>query len=475
MRCLRALCSSVALWLFAASIPVAAGAAEQERGLAETVRQALEANLDLAAQRRALAADREQIPIARSKLLPQIDVGARAQLLDADRPDGDRGNNSKESVTLSAGVTQVLYDETLWSEFSSQKHVYSEQAAQFESFRLGVVQQAANAFLELDRARALLAVEKRNRDLTARNLETSRARIAAGYSSEREVLRWESQLAANDSAVVQADTEVIVNRFELNRLRNQPAEALITPLPTSLEEYGFVYGRKGIAEAIAKPEGDRRLRDFMVGVGLARSPQLTAIDASIAAEKRLLTSSKRSFWVPSLSLGAGVNYLAAHGSGNAGPNFNEAEWMVGAGLTFPLLEGGAKFAELRQTRESLSGLRIQRRSTAQSVDQGIRGAFARASGAYTNVGFAREQEAAARRDYELVNQSYILGVASIIDLLDSQSQLLSANQAVTNALYSFLEALITAEEQMALYPFLEPEPEMAELLDRVERQLQGPP
>jgi outer membrane protein len=288
------------------------------------------------------------------------------------------------------------------------------------------------------------------------------------------VLRWESQLAANDSAVVQADTEVIVNRFELNRVRNQPAEALITPLPTSLAEYGFVYGRKGIAEAIARPEGDRRLRDFMVGVGLARSPELTAIDASIAVEKRLLTSNKRSFWVPSLSLGAGVNYLAAHGSGSAGRNFNETEWMVGAGLTFPLFEGGAKFAELRQTRESLSGLRIQRRSTAQSVDQGIRGAFARASGAYTSVGFAREQEAAARRDYELVNKSYVLGVASMIDLLDSQSQFLSASQAVTNALYSFLEALIRAEEQMALYPFLEPEPEMAELLDRVERQLQGP-
>jgi len=334
------------------------------------------------------------------------------------------------------------------------------------------VQNAAIAFLQLDRARALLAVEKHNRELTARNLETSRARIAAGWSSEREVLRWESQLAANNTAVVQADTQVMVSRFELNRVRNQSAEAPITPLPVSIEEYGFVYGRKGITGAIAKPEGDRRLRDLMVGVGLARSPELTAIDASIAAEERLLTSNQRSFWVPSVSVGAGVNYLAAHGTG---ASFNETEWMVGGGLTFPLFEGGAKLAELRQTRESLSGLRIQRRSTAQHVDQAIRGAFARASGGYANVGFSREQEAAARHNYELVGQSYVLGVASILDLLDGQSQLLSANEAVTNALYDFLEALIAAEEQMALYQFLEPEREMAELLDRVERQLQGQP
>jgi outer membrane protein len=474
MRSPRARWSSATLWLLAVSLPAAAGAADPELGLADAAQQALEANLDLAAQRRGLAADKEQIPIARSSLLPQIDVGAQAQVLDDNRSDGDRGNITQESVTVSAGITQVLYDETDWAGFGIQKHVYAEQTAQFESFRLGVVQDAANAFLELDRARALLDVEERNRELTARNLETSRARIAAGWSSEREVLRWKSQLAANDTAVVQADTQVIVNRFELNRVRNQSAETPITPLPAGIEEYGFVYARKGIAEAIATPEGDRRLRDLLVGVGLARSPELAAIDASIAAEERQLTANQRAFWVPSVSLGVGVNYLAAHGAGSAGTDFNETEWMVGAGLSLPLLEGGAKFAELRQTRESLSGLRFQRRSTAQSVDQGIRSAFAQASGAHAEVGFAREQEAAAGRNFELVNESYVLGVASIIALLDAQSQLLSANQAVTNALYSFLEALIAAEEQMALYPFLEPEPEMAELLDRVERQLQAP-
>ena len=470
MRTLRVLGPSAALWLLAASIP--AGAADPELGLTDAVRQALEANLDLAAQRRALAADREQIGIARSTLLPQIDVGAQAQYLDDNRSDADRGNTTQASASVSAGLTQVLYDEADWADFSIQKHVYAGQRAQFDSFRLGVVQEAASAFLELDRTRALLDIQERNRELTARNLETSRARIAAGWSSEREVLRWQSQLAANDTDVVQARTEVLVNRFELNRVRNQAAEAPIAPLPASIEEYGWVYTRKPIAEAIAEPEGDRRLRDLLVRVGLARSPELAALDAAIAAEERLLKANRRAFWVPSLTAGFGVNHLAAHGSS---PDFNETEWGARAGLAFPLLEGGAKFAELRQTREALASLRIERRSTGQSIDQSIRAAFAQASGAYTNVGFAREQQAAAQRNFELVNESYVLGVASILSLLDAQSQLLIANQAVTDALYGFLEDLIAAEEQMALYPFLEPEPEMTQLLDRFERELQVQP
>jgi outer membrane protein TolC len=172
---------------------------------------------------------------------------------------------------------------------------------------------------------------------------------------------------------------------------------------------------------------------------------------------------------------AAIDYLAASSSGSSTPDFNATEWGAQATLTFPLLEGGAKFARLRQTGEALSGLRVQRRATGQSVDQSIRAAFAAAGGAYQNVANARRQEAAAQRNFELVDESYVLGVASILSLLDAQAQLLNANLAVTNSIYGFLEALIDAEKEMALYPFLESESEMTALLDRIERQLQAKP
>ena len=478
------------LWLAAFSIPAAAGGDEAELGLteaaaaggaeaglglAEAVRQTLEANLDLAAQRRGLVAEEEEISVVRSNLLPQITLGARAQLIEDDRSDGDRGTTTQESVAVAAKLTQVLYDEMDWANYTIQKHVYDEQRAQFESFRDGVVQDAATTFLELDRAHAMLDIQERNRELTARNLETSKARIAAGWSSEREVLRWESQLATNDTDVVNARTQVLVNRFELNRVRNLAAETPITPLSAGIEDYGFVYAREGIARAIATPESDRRLRDLLVAVGLARSPELAQIDAAIAAAERLLAANNRAFWIPSVSVAAGIDHLAASSSGSGAADFNETEWGVGATLTFPLLEGGAKFARLRQTGEELTGLRVQRRATGQSVDQNIRATFAGASGAYQNVASARRQEAAAQRNFKLANESYVLGVASILSLLDAQSQLLSANQAVTDSIYGFLEAVIDAEKQLALYPFLESETEMTELLDRIERQLQVKP
>jgi outer membrane protein len=189
----------------------------------------------------------------------------------------------------------------------------------------------------------------------------------------------------------------------------------------------------------------------------------------------LLAANKRAFWVPSVSAAAAIDHLAASSSGSSTPDFETTEWGVGATLVFPLVEGGAKFARLRQTGEALSGLRVQRRAAGQSVDQSIRAAFAAASGAYHNIAAARRQEAAAQRNFELVDESYVLGVASILSLLDAQAQLLNANLAVADSIYAFLEAVVDAEKQLALYPFLEPEAEMTALLDRIERQVQSKP
>jgi outer membrane protein len=454
-----------------AFLPPSAGGDELD--LERAARDALAANLELAAQRRTLAANREEIGIARAALLPQVELNAKATYLDDERSGEGRGNTTQESLSVAAALTQVLYDEQAWASFRIQEHVYTAQAAEFDAFELDIVEEAANAFLALDRSREILSIQERNRALTARNLETSRARIAAGYSSEREVLRWESQLAANDSAVVQARTQLLASRFELNRIRNLAPEDAIVPRPASVERYGFVYARPSIAAAIASGEEDQRMRDYLVRVALARSPSLTAIAAAIEAGERLLTARRRAFWVPSLSVGAGINHLAARG--NTEGDFNDTEWKVGVGLSFPLIAGGRKFSQLDQSQEELDSLGITRRATAQQIEQTVRAAFAKASGSYANLAFTRTQETTAQRNLDLVLESYALGVASILSLLDAQSLLLRAELSASSALYDFLDDIVAAERAISLYPFLEPTAAVGELLDALDRELTAKP
>ena len=450
------------LLLFLAMAPASIGrAADPEISLPDAVREALASNLDLVAQGQQLAAAREEIGLARSKLLPQVGVGADSAL------GNNLSNDQSGSFLVGAELTQVLYDEEAWAGFTIQKHVYESQAREFESFRLGVIEEAAGAFLELDRSSRELEIQERNRGFTQENLETSRSRIAAGWSSEREILRWQTQLAGNDRDVRQTRVGVLAGRFALNRVRNRAPESPASTVPATLAEYGFAYGRDAIAEAIVAPERDRYMRDFLVRVGLRRSPDLTALDASIAAAERELTAKRRAFWVPSLNLNAGIDHMTSSGSSD----FEATEWVVKGNLAFPIFQGGAKFAGHDQARSALASLRTQRRAAAMSLEESIRSALAQASGSFEIVGFAEQQVAAARRNFELVEASYTLGVASILDLLDAQSQLLTAELGLANATYGFLGDLIAAERELSFYAFLEAPAEVDALVNQLEQEL----
>jgi outer membrane protein TolC len=442
--------------------------------LANSVHETLAASLDLIAQQKLLDASREEIGVARAGLLPQLDLGAKGQILDSDRPDDQRGNVSAKSVALAAGATQLLYDDDAWAAYTIQKHLNASTRSQYKTFRLSVVTEAATTFLELERAEVLEGIQRENRDITRENVDTARARVATGYSGERDVLRWQSQVSANDTAIVQAETRASVSRFRLNQIRNRHGEAPIRIVSAAIEEYGFVYALDFIADALADETRSTALRDFMVRVGLSRSPVLASIDAQMAAEERQVTAGSRAFWVPTFTVGAGVNYLAAEqAAGNSTTDTNQTEWGASATMTFPLFEGGGKIAQLRASRYTLSSLRTQRRADAQTIEMSIRSAFVQASGSYRSLGFAREQQKSSQRNFDLVNQSYIAGLASILDLLDAQTQLLTAQLQVADAHYSFLEDLMRAQQQISFFPFLHPPEEAAALLDQLQASLRA--
>ena len=67
------------------------------------------------------------------------------------------------------------------------------------------------------------------------------------------------------------------------------------------------------------------------------------------------------------------------------------------------------------------------------------------------------------------------GVASILDLLDAQSELLTAELTLTNARYRFLEDLVAAEREISLYAFVEAPADVEALLNELVRVLGLPP
>jgi hypothetical protein len=64
-----------------------------------------------------------------------------------------------------------------------------------------------------------------------------------------------------------------------------------------------------------------------------------------------------------------------------------------------------------------------------------------------------------------------VGEVSLLDLLDAQSQRVSANASATTTLYTFLADLLSAQQAVGYFPFLEPQDQVETRIRELEHKL----
>lgn len=445
---------------------------ERRLSLESAVREAIAANLDLAAQNRNVAAGEQVVKEARSSLLPQIDLDAQGAVIDDDRAESSRGLTPERSFTGSVTATQLLYDEDSWSNYSVEKKLQTSREEQRDTVELDIIRNSAVAYLDVLRAKTLERVEKDNLRLTRANLERALVRVSIGIANRSEEFRWQSEIATNRANVLftQARTRQTENR--LNRLLNRPLEEQFATIETDLRDPLLIVSDPRLFPYVDNPRNYRIYRDFVAEEGLEIAPELLGFDAAIAAQERILANAKRAFWLPSFTAQGTVSELLAEsGEGkrsSSQSNLDDTDWSVGVFATFPLVEGGGKFATIKRAREELSRLQLERQATGERIDQRVRSALHQTSASFPNIGLSRSAAEASRKNLELVTDQYVRGLVSIVDLLDAQNSALRTDQDAENAVYNFLIDWMDVERAAGRFDFLMTQGEREEWFQRLQ-------
>ncbi|NIQ91063.1 MAG: TolC family protein [Deltaproteobacteria bacterium] len=445
---------------------------ERRLSLQSAVREAIAANLDLAAQNRNVAAGEQVVNQARSSLLPQVDLDAQGAMIDDDRAESSRGLTPERSLTGSVTATQLLYDEDSWSNFSVEKRLQTSREEQRNTVELDIIRNAAVAYLDVLRAKTLERVEKDNLRLTRANLERALVRVSVGIANRSEEFRWRSEIARNRANVLFAQARTRRTENRLNRLLNRPLEEQFATIETDLRDPLLIVSDPRLLPYVDNPRNFRIYRDYVVEEGLLVAPELLGFDAAIGAQERILVNAKRAFWLPSFAAQGTVSeVLAESGEGkrsSSESDLDDTDWSVGVFATFPLVEGGGKFATIKRAREELSRLQLERQATAERIDQRVRSALHQASASYPNINLSRSAAEAARKNLELVTDQYVRGLVSIVDLLDAQNSSLRADQAAENAVFDFLIDWMDVERAAGRFDFLMTQAEREEWFQRLQ-------
>lgn len=431
-----------------------AGGTGRRLTLEEAVKESVRANLDLKAADRAVAAGEEEVKKSRAALLPQLALGTEAAVIDSDRARAAQGQAPEKTWTGSASAGQVLYSDKAWTGFAVQKQAQKSRMENRESLRLDTMNTAAIAYLNVLRAEAVLNIQSDNLKLTRANLERSKVRVSVGAAGPEEVYRWESELANRLQEVLAAESSLFDTRSEMNRIMGRPLTEAFAPAEAGVKDPLPMVTDHRIFTYFETPRKIRVLRDFLMAEAQARSPELRAIEAQLAARKRMLVSAKREFWLPTVELkGSVTEMFDKSGDGSAFPAGapdvpDDTSWAVGVAASLPLFSGGGKSAELRQSREEIQRLGAERQATAHRISQRTLVAMNRIRASYPGIRLSKNAAESAGNNLQLVTDAYVRGVLSIIDLLDAQNLALVAEQQAANAVYDFLTDLMEVQRSV---------------------------
>ena len=158
--------------------------------------------------------------------------------------------------------------------------------------------------------------------------------------------------------------------------------------------------------------------------------------------------------------------LAPPDAAFSGPD--NTNWSLTFDISLPLFTSGRRPAVKSQDRELLSQLRLDRQLAAQRIEQRVRTALHTAGASYAAIGLAQDAAQAAKRNLELVTDSYSRGAVSILDLLDAQNASLSADEDAANAIYDFLIDFLEVERSVGKFYMLATPEERRSFFDRAD-------
>ena len=417
--------------------------------LAEAMNRAAEENADVLVNTHAVEVAKadERITVARAR--PFVELNAVHQGLhrnDAINPlSADREHSGSYGIRLQ----QVLFDDELWSAIRAQGHATRAAEHDQRSAQLDARASAGVGYLQWVLSEVLYQIEKDNLELTEDNLRLAKLRVEIGTAEPTEIYRWESEVAGDRALLFQRESERHNALVSLNRIMGEERAKRWRPKEIEVTESDVVFMNDVLAPLIQKGAWFENLAHFFETIAVENSPELSSFDEALEAEGILLKQKRRAYYTPSLSAEAGYDRAVAGTEGLKADGENQ--WTVSLGMNLPLFEGGRRKADIDRQRSLIEQIGEQRRGVVETLEEQARVAFNTMAADHANIRLNRAAYASAHKNYEAVSAKYSQGRATILDLLDAQSRLLTQRQLVASANYGYLIDVVSLQRAIAWF------------------------
>ncbi len=395
-----------------------------------------------------LQADLETEKLALSAMLPQL--GASYSYTDTDSdsrsvsyadvggvatPIDVRADSDYDTKGFRLSLSQSIFDLSNWFSFKSGQQISKRARATFAANQQGLILRTVSAYFAVLRARDNLQASLAQERALERQLEQTRQRFDVGLIAITDV--YEAQ-AAYDLARVQ-------------RIEYENAVAV------AIEQLSVLTGQQHgelnvLAEnfPITKPNPVDRAQwvDFALANNYSLAAARYAEDAARANAK-----AKKAGHLPTLSGSYTYSDFDTDGStrifpaspGSPDGSQDTKQWALT--LSAPLYSGGAVSATRRQAAQQFNLAREQRIHLTRDTIANTRSQHMTVMSNVSRVAARKQSIVSSRSALDATQAGYDVGTRNVVDVLNAQNALYSAQRDYANSRYDYVIAMMRLKQQ----------------------------
>jgi outer membrane protein len=379
---------------------------------------------------------------ARSQLLPKLAANASAQ---RDRAGFDVNSPAAPPTTLcpAHGATERCYGnlhgvgvsltQTLWNfESLSRLRESSSQAESSAASLLGAQQnlmlRAARVYFGVLGARDQLATNRSARATFGVLLNQAKDRLQTGVGPRSDVEQAQAFYDATEQSVIDAENALDDAKLALSELVGAYDHEIgeIAPL------------REEIPMTVPEPASP----DAWVAIAWGNNPDLRAAQLQVdAADHDIAASAGKG--LPTVALTASSSHLWQDQTLGG----NETLDTVGISLSWPLFQGGAVAASMRQSRALYRQAQAQFEATRRETERQTRAAYRGVVSGVQRIAAARRAVESGRIAVEATRRNVEFATGTEFDLLNAQNNYYAALRAYNQSRYDYVTSLLTLRQQ----------------------------
>lgn len=392
------------------------------------VQQGLAQNLDVLQALERINQAEANVVGAGAGALPSLDLSAQAER-SGTKDIGGTDTSTSPRTTVAGGPSASWFLDLFGRFRRSREAALANLDAAYASVdvaRLSLLSQVVSSYIDVRYYQERIALARQNLSSRRETLDLTRLQLEAGAASRLDVVQAEGLVNSTIAEIPGLETQFRGAAHRVATLLGLPASSLLPEL------------QKGARQPVARFNAKSGVPADLI----RNRPDIRAAERQLAAAVAEIGVAQAQLY-PSITLGGSITPAYTRISGSGGSESGLLSWSFGPALSLPIFDGGALKANVSASESVAREAHLAWKQTVLGAVEEVENALAAVARDARTVNALRDTVRSYEEALELATASYRDGASSLLDVLDAQRQVSSAQANLAAAVQQMAQDFVS--------------------------------